>query len=89
MYITHVCTEAPLNNVLKKIKEAPRHYCVYLVILHNLKQVLWLPVHFLKACDIKVKSELVLLFSFYLLMMNFEFAWSTLASILTPGLGFR
>jgi hypothetical protein len=89
MYITRVCTKAPLNNVLKKIKEAPRHYCVYLVISHHLKQVLWLPIHFLKVCDIKVKSELVLLFSFYLLMMNFEFAWFSLATILKPGLGFR
>jgi hypothetical protein len=41
-----------------------------------------------RVCGTKAQPALMLQFSFYLLM-NSEFAWFTLASNLTPGLGFQ
>jgi hypothetical protein len=56
MHLYRGLTEQGSSN---NLREDLRHYCVNLVIVHNLKQVLWLLVHFLKH------ESVVLRYSWY------------------------
>jgi hypothetical protein len=44
----HMYTGFTEQGSTKSLREGLRHNCVYLVIFHSIKQVLWRLVHFLK-----------------------------------------